>query len=257
MVSALRYFSFLGCLCLGVVGGGAFCFGQAPPGGAGNADAMFRSLDADRNGRLTMAEAGPHSRTLLERIFEMASKPASGSVSREEFQVVFDRHRAGETGPSNSPTPRRNDRPMPETEPAPRRNSNVPEAAPAAAADAAALQGVWRGWVVRGRGENPNEGEMEVELTIRGNQIQARELGTRRAPGGLGAGTFTLTRAEGYLDADGTEGPQSGRHYMGVYELRGNTLRWCVTGRGRQRPTTMATERGNYLMILEKQSGGS
>jgi uncharacterized protein (TIGR03067 family) len=123
----------------------------------------------------------------------------------------------------------------------------------------ARLAGVWRGWVVRGRGENPNEGEMEVELTVEGNRITGKELGTTRAPGGLGGGTFTMTGTgnTGNLDADGNSGPQDGRQFMGIYELQGETLRWCVSNRGRQRPTTMATDRGNYLLILRKQSARS
>jgi uncharacterized protein (TIGR03067 family) len=118
------------------------------------------------------------------------------------------------------------------------------------------IEGVWRGWVVRGRGENPNAGEMEVELTITNNRIDGRELGTNRGPpGGLGSGTYTLTGTggSGTLDAVQTAGNDSGRNYIGVYELDGDTLRWCVTGRNRTRPATMATDRGNFLMILTRQ----
>jgi uncharacterized protein (TIGR03067 family) len=95
---------------------------------------------------------------------------------------------------------------------------------------------------------------MEIELTIDGNRIDARELGTNRAPEGLGSGTFTLGGGgPGTLDAVQTAGQQSGRTYLGVYELSGETLRWCVTNRNRQRPRTMETGRGNYLMILRRQ----
>jgi uncharacterized protein (TIGR03067 family) len=119
------------------------------------------------------------------------------------------------------------------------------------------LAGIWRGWVVDGRGENPNTGQMEIELTIEGNRITGREVGTRRAPEGIGGGTFVMTGtgngASGNLDADGTSGPQDGRHFQGIYELQGDTLRWCVANRGRQRPQAMATDRGNYLMVLHRQ----
>ena len=97
---------------------------------------------------------------------------------------------------------------------------------------------------------------MEIELIIRGGQIDGRELGTNRAPqGGLGSGTFTIAEngRTGTMDAVQTSGPENGRNYLGVYELDGNTLRWCVTGRNRQRPQEMATDRGNYLMILRRQ----
>lgn len=56
---------------------------------------MFDRLDADKNGRLTLAEAAAHDERLFRRIFEMAGKPPSGGVSRDEFEDVFNRHRAG------------------------------------------------------------------------------------------------------------------------------------------------------------------
>ena len=98
---------------------------------------------------------------------------------------------------------------------------------------------------------------MEIELTVEGNRMTGRELGTKRGPAeGLGAGTFTMTGngKTGNIDTDGTSGSQDGRHSMGIYELDGDTLKWCVTQRNRARPTTMATDRGNYLLILRKQT---
>ena len=75
------------------------------------------------------------------------------------------------------------------------------------------------------------------------------------SPRGLGSGTYTMTgnAKSGTLDAAQTTGPQAGRTYMGVYEVTGDTLKWCVTGRTRTRPTTMATDKGNYLLILKRQ----
>lgn len=315
-------------------------------GGQNEADNIFRNLDANKDGKLTLEEAGPNSRQMMQRIFEMAEKPATGSISRDEFQKVFDKHRSGggnpaPRGPSPQNPTRSNESGFPPilrlldsnrdqrltraelnqlsqlferldvnkdgaldadelqaaerlaNEPAgdgagsrPNAPSNNPASGSAPRGNAPAsggnsgnrprplpngssssgatardnagtsrLAGVWRGWVVRGRGENPNEGEMEVELTVEGNRITGRELGTQRAPGGLGGGTFTMTGNgnSGNLDAVGDAGPQDGRQFMGIYELQGETLRWCVSNRGRQRPSTMATDRGNYLLILRKQ----
>ena len=96
---------------------------------------------------------------------------------------------------------------------------------------------------------------MEIELTVEGNRIIGRELGTRRAPEGIGGGTFVSTGdgRSGNLDAEGTSGPQDGRSFLGIYEFDGEVLKWCVSNRGRQRPQTMATDRGNYLMILRQE----
>jgi len=319
-----------------------------PP--AGEADALFRSLDTNRDGKLTNADGTENNRRMLDHVFEMAGKAPTGTVTRAEFQEVFERHRAGR---NPAPAGRNPDRPLPpersET-PEPRgdgpafpaflqlvdanrdlrlsrtewnrltslferldrnRDGSIdaeelraaettetrspdnrpesrppesgratdrggsPEGAPSRTGEAPSgpartttsdrrnssqpgsrLIGVWRGWVVEGRGETPNSGQMEIELTIDANQITGRELGTRRAPGGIGGGTYVMTGngTSGNLDADGTSGPQDGRHFMGIYELDGDTLKWCVANRGRQRPQVMATDRGNYLLILQRQA---
>jgi uncharacterized protein (TIGR03067 family) len=297
--------------------------GQAEPIPA---EQMFRSLDTNGDNRLSLEDVRGNNRGILQEILRLANKPNTGSVSRSEFQQVFETHRAGQRGsarPTESPRPAPrsddttqqalpvaeallrlcdensdgrltrtewnrltqlwarldanrdgvldpaelatlSDTAVPERRPpdAPQTPSTVaPAGTPATASDRretgeANLEGVWRGWVVRGRGEDPNSGEMEIELTIRGNRIDGRELGTNRAPaGGLGSGVFTLTGngRSGTMDAEQTSGPETGRRYQGIYEIDGETLRWCVTARNRQRPSVMATERGNFLMILRRQ----
>ncbi|OYW22191.1 MAG: hypothetical protein B7Z55_04905 [Planctomycetales bacterium 12-60-4] len=302
-------------------------WGQTEP--ATEADRMFQSLDTNRDGRLNLDDVRNNNRALLEQIVRMAEKPATGSVTRTEFDRVFEAHRNGQRGNAPRPADRpATDRPGEATpngaerldrqilrwcdengdgrltrtewsrltqlftrhdanrdgtldagelaalsaglEAAPTApNTAATPSTPRAAnnapttpttgkptADAKGLDGVWRGWVVRGRGEDPNSGEMEVELTIRGNRIDGRELGTNRAPeGGLGSGVFTLAGdgKSGTLDAEQTSGPQTGRNYLGIYEIAGDTLRWCVTARNRERPASMATDRGTFLMILRRQ----
>lgn len=297
--------------------------GQAEPIPA---EQMFRSLDTNGDNRLSLEDVRGNNRGILQEILRLANKPNTGSVSRSEFQQVFEAHRAGQRGPgrppeSPRPVPRSDDAApqalsaaeallrlcdensdgrltrtewnrltqlwarldanrdgvldpaelatlsdaaAPERRPpdAPQTPSTIaPAGTPASAPDrretgGANLDGVWRGWVVRGRGEDPNSGELEIELTIRGNRIDGRELGTNRAPaGGLGSGVFTLTGngRSGTMDAEQTAGLETGRRYQGIYEFDGETLRWCVTARNRQRPSVMATERGNYLLILRRQ----
>ena len=319
-------------------------YAQEKPNESREAEQMFQNLDTNRDGSLKMNEAGPNARALMEKIFEMAGKPASGTVSRSEFQQVFDKHRAGNTGGAggrgrpDSPAagrpaledetpaadaglppilaqldgngdgrltrtelqrltqmfeqldadkdgtltaeeirsadrlPRFENKSKPANRP-PRGGGNTstnPEDQPATKTATATTTsrkaaggelsrsipgGVWRGWVVNGRGENPNSGQMEIELTVEGNRIIGRELGTRRAPEGIGGGTFVSTGdgRSGNLDAEGTSGPQDGRSFLGIYEFDGEVLKWCVSNRGRQRPQTMATDRGNYLMILRQE----
>lgn len=306
-------------------------------GNPDEADALFRNLDSNKDGTLTSADGNASNQRMLDQVFRMAEKPASESLTRAEFQQVYEKHRANRRGgnpppggPGRDPAPgpppatpsssglpaflrpldsnrdqrltrqelgriaqmfdrldtdrdgfldaaelqaaaadgtppARDTDPTDADRPADRKADSTKPDRPAGEARRSGtagragnagtkLDGVWRGWVVDGRGENPNTGQMEVELTIEGNRVTGRELGTRRAPQGLGGGTFVMTGDEtsGNLDADGTSGPQDGRHYLGIYELQADTLRWCVSPR-RQRPQTMATDRGSYLMILRKR----
>lgn len=327
-------------VCAGIV---TLCgrIGFAQNDGA-DPEAMFRQLDANKDGKLTMSDATDNNRRMLEQIFEFAGKPRSGSITRAEFQQVFERHRSGR-GPQSPPDrpagrsprdgggegelppllrqldtngdqrisrselsrlnqlfdrldtnkdgqldaeelqagmrdsddapaagdgssrpnpPRGNRTELPAGGYSSREGSSGGRSQRANRAGGRGLDGVWRGYVVEGRGDNQNDRQMEIELTVAGNQITGRELGGRR-PGGmqagtgsLGSGTYEMTGdgASGNLDADGTGGPQDGRHFMGIYELEGDTLRWCVSNRGRQRPRILASGQGNYLMVLQRQA---
>ena len=56
------------------------------------------------------------------------------------------------------------------------------------------------------------------------------------------------------LDATQTEGQNAGKNYPGIFEIQGNTLRWCVSNNGRTRPQQLATLGASaYLMVLQRQ----
>lgn len=117
------------------------------------------------------------------------------------------------------------------------------------------ITGLWRGWVVDGRGENPNAGHMQMELRIENNRMTAREIGNRGGGGeGLGDGNFVVSAEgnSGNLDATGTSGRYDGVEYLGIFEVEGDTLKWCVGNRGKPRPGDYSTGRGNYYMILRR-----
>lgn len=327
-VRPMRVWSLLG-IGLALVGWQGDAAAQSPTPDAAQ---MFRSLDTNKDGQLSLGDVASNNRSMLEQILRMAKKPTSGTVSRTEFDKVFEEHQAQTRSgnrPPNSGTPA-TPSPSEETPAVGRHSGDFSEAllklcdadgdgrltraewnrlpqlwerldvnkdgtldasereaigdlvsAPATgtqtsprtrpttpagqgtsppaekpAAAAAGLNGVWRGWVVQGTGEDANSGEMELELTIDGKNIVGKELGTHRGPAeGLGSGTYTLggDGKSGSLDAEQATGAHAGRTYMGVYERTGDTLKWCVTGRGRQRPATMATDKGNYLLILNRK----
>jgi len=109
--------------------------------------------------------------------------------------------------------------------------------------------GLWRGAIVEGRGQNPNSGRA-IELLIAGNQIAGRDVGRKGDDPNLGTGTFAASgkASAGILDAQYADG----RICRGIFEMRGDTLYWCVSNRGEQRPDEFITANGFWLMVLKR-----
>ncbi len=120
------------------------------------------------------------------------------------------------------------------------------------AADRRRLVGTWTGWIVEGRGDRPNAMIGKIaEMTITERTIRARD--DQRD---MGEGNYRVGRDQGWgtLDAAGIAGPTRGKTYLGIYQLEGDTLRWCTANPGRPRPTELMTRRGDgwYLMVLRR-----
>jgi hypothetical protein len=123
-------------------------------------------LDSNGDHRLTRAELNR-----INQMFERLDANKDGALDAAELRTISE----SSDGPPNG-----NSRSTPDRSSG---NSRTRETSDRTSdAGASRLAGVWRGWVVDGRGENPNSGQMEIELTIEGNRITGRELGTRRAP---------------------------------------------------------------------------
>jgi uncharacterized protein (TIGR03067 family) len=131
------------------------------------------------------------------------------------------------------------------------------EAQNAKAGDAEKLQGKWRGWVVFGKGENPNQGPLQLELTVKGDRISSKHLG---GMGGqnpdLGEGTFRLFKAGkfGAIDAVGVSGQSKNKTFLGIYSVEADTWKWCTANFNQKaRPDDFATRKANYYMILKRE----
>lgn len=228
---------------------------------------VLRALDVNRDGRLSRSELN----RLTER-FNDWDRNRDGQLEAEELRRIDEE--SSPPKPNDEP-PSDSSRRPPTSIPGNRNGNNslsgsngrrpmstgsTPTASgPSNAALQARLTGTWRGWVVDGRGENPNAGHMQMELRVEGNRMIGREVGTNRAPEGLGDGTFVVsgTGNSGSLDAVQTSGQHMGREYPGIFELDGDTLRWCVNNRNGSRPAAFESNRGNYYMILRRQGRSS
>lgn len=134
--------------------------------------------------------------------------------------------------------------------------SQAPEQAAAQASkakkDAASLDGTWEGFVVEGKGERPNAGPLNLRLVIKGTKMTGTDIRGNRA---LGDGVFQINSTRKELDVTGdVVGAGRNRSYMGIYELDGDSLKWCVSNfQVRRRPGELASRTpGQYLMILRR-----
>jgi uncharacterized protein (TIGR03067 family) len=248
-------------LVIAVFGTAAFALSAWAQAPGGNADQMFKTLDADGDGKITVREGPPSSRTIRQQIFGLAGKGINDSLSRAEFDEVYEKFRANSVGgrpqtgaaPSASGTGTRGRIP-------PSASARGTRPGPTQALDPNVPQ-VWRGWVVMNRGDNPNDMMTEIELTITGTSMRGRDLGRNGGMGGqgrgpLGGGTFVMDAQAGTLDVTQTEGGNAGKYYPGIFQLEGDTLRWCVSNVDRRRPTQLAgMGTSAYLMILRRQGG--
>ena len=72
-----------------------------------------------------------------------------------------------------------------------------------------------------------------------------------KAPGELDKGTYTIDAAKKpkHVDVKGTEGPNQGKTYPGIYELDGDTLKICYDLSGKARPKEFKTAAGTQLFL--------
>ena len=116
------------------------------------------------------------------------------------------------------------------------------------------LEGVWEGYVVEGRGEKADRGPFHLRLTVAGETMTAVDLGNGNK--NLGTGKLALDPAGPLrqLDAVGAVLPATReKTYLGVYQLDGDTLRWCVGNKQGVRPEELRSFNGNYLLVLKRK----
>jgi len=117
---------------------------------------------------------------------------------------------------------------------------------------AASLDGLWRGWVVNGKGENPDAGQTHLELLIKGNQIAAQRLDGNRGP--LGRGIYkTGPGKPPWMDAAELRTGGKPKTYQGICEVTPEVFKWCVATPGNRRPTQFETKGQQFLLILKRQ----
>ena len=116
------------------------------------------------------------------------------------------------------------------------------------------LEGVWEGYAVDGKGEKPDRGPVHFRLTITQTKMSAINLGDKNKDMGNGIFKVDMSKEIKVMDATGVVLPgKQERTYQGIYELDGETLKWCVTPRKGERPGEFKTAKGSFLLILQRK----
>ena len=109
------------------------------------------------------------------------------------------------------------------------------------------LAGTWTPTAAELSGEPfPEEVRKTIKLVLAGDKYTTMVGKT------TDMGTFKLYPAKTpkAMDIIGGEGPNKGKTFLAIYELKGDTLRVCYDLLGKNRPTEFATKKGTPLFFV-------
>jgi uncharacterized protein (TIGR03067 family) len=111
-------------------------------------------------------------------------------------------------------------------------------------------QGTWRYTSVIMEGKAGLQEKLAKRtITFTGDKWAVREDGNL-----LQAGTLKLDPAKkpAQIDALVSEGPDKGLTMLGIYEIKGDTLKVCFDPMGKARPTSFTPKGGEFATIIER-----
>jgi uncharacterized protein (TIGR03067 family) len=113
------------------------------------------------------------------------------------------------------------------------------------------IQGTWKFTSQEMDGKPlPSEEVAKHTITFTGNKWSVRQDGKV-----VQAGThkFDPTKKPGQVDAAVTEGEDKGNTMLGIYELKGDTMKVCFDPMGKERPTAFSSKSGRMTAVVERQ----
>jgi uncharacterized protein (TIGR03067 family) len=96
----------------------------------------------------------------------------------------------------------------------------------------------------------PPEQVAKLKITFTGDKWSVREDDKV-----VQAGTHKLdpSKKPAHVDAVVTEGEDKGNTMVGIYELKGNTLKVCFDPQGKQRPSGFTAKAGQFAAVLQRE----
>ncbi|HEV3082055.1 MAG TPA: TIGR03067 domain-containing protein [Gemmataceae bacterium] len=113
------------------------------------------------------------------------------------------------------------------------------------------IQGTWRfvSQEMEGR-PRPQEELTKLRITFTGDKWAVRQEGKV-----VQAGThkFDPTKKPAQVDAVVTEGEDKGSTMLGIYQLKGDTMKVCFDPQGKERPTSFKAKAGQFSVVVQRE----
>lgn len=113
------------------------------------------------------------------------------------------------------------------------------------------LDGAWAPAKAELAGQSlPDETLKTMKLVLAGGNYKLEVNGTVADQGTL---TIDPAKKPKAMDIKGTEGPNKGKTFLAIYELKGDSLRICYDLTGKERPTEFKAELKKGLFLATYQ----
>jgi uncharacterized protein (TIGR03067 family) len=111
------------------------------------------------------------------------------------------------------------------------------------------LQGTWKFVSQEMDGKpRPSEQLAKLKITFAGDKWTVREDGNV-----VQGGTHKVDSAKKQVDAMVTEGQDKGSTMLGIYELKGDTMKVCFDPMGKNRPTSLTAKAGQMSAVIQRE----
>jgi uncharacterized protein (TIGR03067 family) len=117
-------------------------------------------------------------------------------------------------------------------------------------ADLKKIQGTWQ-FVSQQVGDKslPPEQVAKMKITFTGDKWSVHEDAKVHQ---AGTHKFDPTKKPAHVDAVVTEGESKGVTMLGIYELKGDTMKVCFDPQGKERPTSFTAKAGQFAAVIQR-----
>ena len=113
------------------------------------------------------------------------------------------------------------------------------------------IQGTWRFVAHEANGQKtPADEVAKLKITFTGDKYAISRDGKVVQEG---TNKLDPSKTPAHIDAKITEGDGKGHTMLGIYELKGDTIRVCFDTAGKERPTRFTTKDGQMEVVIQRE----